>query len=122
MKRDMDLIRAILLDCESIPAVSAEVHVVKIHGHSVADVNYHIVLLAEAGLLHTLGDAELCDQRPIYVDRLTWAGHDFIDAARDLGKWERAKSIARSAGNVTFEAFKGILVSLASEAISKAIR
>ena len=49
---------------------------------------------------------------------LTWHGHDFLDAARDDKRWEKAKSIAlKKAGTVTFDILKQVLVSLIKGAI-----
>ena len=69
--------------------------------------------MCEAGLIDALSfssGSEL-DWRPV---SLTWAGHDFMDAARDEHRWDRAKrTIKEKAGAVGFEVLKAVLVSLA---------
>jgi hypothetical protein len=82
MKRDMELIRYILLQKEAEQPIIGE--------H--AEVVYHIALLKEAGFVDAVTRN---DQYGIPSDakilNLTWAGHDFLDAARDDKIWHLAK-------------------------------
>ncbi len=49
---------------------------------------------------------------------LTWAGHEFLDAARDEERWEKAKSItANKGGGITFEVLTELLTKLMKEEI-----
>ena len=50
MKRDMDLIREILLECEEQDGTDRMIQV-KIEGHSDEEINYHMVLLKDAGFI-----------------------------------------------------------------------
>jgi hypothetical protein len=86
MKRDMDLIRLLLLQVESQNTIS------EIPGYSVEDVMYNANLILEADLAH--GPEPLYQGDKIVsvdLDRLTWEGHDFLDAARDDTLWKKAK-------------------------------
>ena len=52
MKRDMDLVRQILLDTENIPFLrSGQFYEPKIEGYSQEEVSYHVKLLHEAGYI-----------------------------------------------------------------------
>ncbi len=50
MKRDMDLVREILLKVEELP-FDGRFHEVKIEGRSDEEINYHVMLLAEADFI-----------------------------------------------------------------------
>lgn len=114
MKRDMDLAREILLALEEMPA-DEEVEL-NLEGYSQEEISYHVRLLSEAGLIEAEdrsgygGD----DWQP---ERLTWAGHDFLEASRDQGRWEKAtKLVKEKVGGITLDALKAILIKLATEA------
>lgn len=90
MKRDMDLVRKILLKVEMNQSANdiVEVH---IDGYSEDQIAYHIAILTEAGLLENIHNGRIV---PVNItSRLTWAGHDFLDACRDEGRWQEAKKI-----------------------------
>ena len=89
MKRDMDLIREIL---QAIEARPDEGDVLQISGRTPKEVNYHIALLKDAGFVEATVDGDLSDAFSFaYVSRLTWQGHEFLDAARDDTIWHKAK-------------------------------
>lgn len=75
-------------------------------GYSERVVIEHLEILIEAGLvvgtiIETLGDSGT----PM-VSRLSWTGHDFLDAMRDETIWNRAKNtVLKRAGGITFEIF-----------------
>jgi len=98
MKRDMDLIRAMLLAIESYPRGFAPK--IEIPGYTPEQIGYHAVLLGEAGLAEVIDmTCNESDTPDAIVDRLTWAGHEFLDSALDVRIWNRAKdSIAKIGG------------------------
>jgi hypothetical protein len=50
--------------------------------------------------------------------RMTWAGHEFLDAAREDTRWKKAMDIVRDKGrSVTFEVLKALLISLIKTAV-----
>ena len=120
MQRDMDIARRILLEVEEFP----------FHGErmfspesttlaNVPDniVSYHVMLLHEAGLLKGI-DMSSMDGLKWVPTRLTWAGHEFLDAARDDGRWTKAKgTIREKAGTVAFEVLKELLAQLAKASL-----
>jgi hypothetical protein len=65
---------------------------------------YNIALMKDAGLV----EAAIANDvkglpRAAAIIRLTWAGHDFLDASRDDTLWRKAKEkVIRPAGSWTF--------------------
>lgn len=75
---------------------------------------YHAQLVIDAGLAE--GTVHLISGRgrrvPVafHIERLTWAGHDFLDAARNDTVWRKAKDkIAETGSSWTFESLKALL-------------
>jgi len=89
MKRDMDLIRKILIDAEARDFENGEPP--EMYQASTTDEAYQIALMIDAGLVQAdyTSNAGVPQSAAIY--RLTWAGHDFLDAARNDTIWKKAK-------------------------------
>jgi len=125
MKRDMDLARELTLRIESMvpPAglfdpflnLDPSEHAMKFDGFTVAEVHYHLHLLAEAGFLD--GVKELRGSTCVMVKGLTWKGHDFVDSVRDPEIWRETKDGAKKVGGFSLE----LLVALAKGLIKKKI-
>lgn len=103
MKRDMDLIRTILLRIEADETLSGSFQAVNaatfgITDHTDIDVIYHLVLLVEAGFLE--GNIKLARTGQIVISKLTWDGHEFLDDIRDPEIWQKAKERAKSVASV----------------------
>ena len=122
MKRDPDLIRSILLTLESSqkPEEVMTAKRLKLDNWSEDEVNYNLLLLLEAGYIRGK-DASTDNRTIVYVTRLTWDGHEFLDAARDDGRWEKAKSAISKVGGWSFDVAKTILVELAKDAIKTSL-
>lgn len=97
MKLDKELVREILLAVEAAPTDDRGA-VVEIAGRDPRAVNYHVEILTEAGLLRAQEIGGLGDESWWYVDRLTYAGHEFLDTVRDGEVWRRTKEGAAKAG------------------------
>jgi Hypothetical protein (DUF2513) len=121
VKRDMDLARRILFDvenCEDADGTSGWL-VVQYDEHPPKEVMYHIILLAEAGLIETHDVSDLGGSK-CWPKRLTWLGHEFLDAARDDTRWKKAKRLViEKAGSLSFELLKQALVKLATESVGQ---
>ena len=91
----------------------------EIDGYSETQIGYHLEIMKEAGLI----EAEIMYLRkkdgPIGIPkRLTWAGHEFLDAAREPGLWEKAKAqLLKVGGSVTLDVMKELLTTLAKKQI-----
>ena len=114
MKSDMDLVRRILLDIEASPVTQGWI-ALEIEGHNSDVVSYHVRALTEAGLIDAIN---LSDKSGIawMPKRLTWEGHEFLEAARDDSIWRKAmQRIGTGAAGVTFDILKAMLYSLGRE-------
>ena len=104
MKRDMDLVRQILLDIEESDEWRPSA--LPIEGVDDEVVSYHVQLLAQAGLIEAIEKTTLSTLL-WHPKTLTWEGHEFLDAARDNTRWNNAKKQALEiGGTLTFEALK----------------
>lgn len=112
MKRDMDLVREILLKMEADNSVEY------ITGYSTEQVEHHVHLMVEAGLLKGAPITAVGDryQRALALG-MTWQGHDFLDAARSETIWERAKrAITAQGGGLAIDVLKAVLTKFATDA------
>lgn len=116
MKRDMDLIRQILFRIEEANYNMAFFDV-KIEGFTEQEISYHTMLLDQAGYIHARNLSSLdgpC-RKPI---TLTWQGHEFLDAARDNTRWNKAKVLIKEkGGGVVFELLKQLLLEMMKSSI-----
>ena len=117
MKRDMDLARTILFAIEQNEDDPLGWIELNIPDRSAEEVAYHVMILAEAGLieaqdLSTMGGF---DYKP---KRLTWQGHEFLDAARSDTLWERAKKLTlEQTGGLSLDLLKAALLLLGKQAL-----
>jgi len=88
MKRDMDLVRQILLTIEARSADSCSVGV-EIPSRSFHEVGDHLRLMEDAGLV----DGVSMSSSSVTCIRMTWQGYDFLEAARNDTAWNNAKDI-----------------------------
>ena len=113
MKRDMDLIRKILVGMEGLEESPTSTGEFQVEGFTDGQVNYHLRLLVEAGLIVAADAGD--EWIPLY---LTWQGHEFIDASREDSRWEKAKSVVMAkTGGLSFELIKDVLLKWGSAAI-----
>lgn len=113
MKRDMDLIRKILLALEdwseySLPARTINYQLEK-DGYSQEVVSYHVWLLADAELVVTTPEQEDDWWFPVY---LTWSGHEFLEAIKDDNRWNKVKKAMNGAGGFVYEVGKQVALEL----------
>ncbi len=107
MKRDLSVVRAILLRCESAPAgIYPEIGSLDDLCEDHAALIEHIGLMAEAGLLNVI-DTTTHDGEDYIINRMTWAGHEFLDSVRDDSVWLKAKKhVLKPGASWTFEILK----------------
>ncbi|WP_321871977.1 DUF2513 domain-containing protein [Paraburkholderia tropica] len=108
MKRDMDLIRELMLKLEALPMRPGAILLLKgtaaelqMNGYSAEQIDYHLALTREAGLIDSPGGGPIGGG--IQFRRLTWAGHDFLDSVRSPDVWDRTKQAASTAGGFTVD-------------------
>ena len=107
----MDLIRLLLLNAED------EEPKPDLSGYTEAQIVYHSALLVEANLVHG-NVVEGGDGQPagVMIYRLTWTGHEFLDAARNDTIWKKALGQIKKAGiQVTLPLLEELLKKSAKE-------
>ncbi len=119
MKRDMDLVRKILLaveDSEEMVDQNPE-----IEGYTKDQVDYHVWLMLEAGLVYGAEVTTLeSDNMQGAVSNLTWDGHEFLDLARDETTWNKATAKIRNVtGALSFAAVRAVLTDYATQAAAQ---
>ena len=108
MKRDLELIRKIVLKAET----NAEDWNLMVDGYAPEQVAYHAELLFESGwvkgeVFRTWGNPPVTTIR-----HLTPAGHDVAEACRDESKWSTFVASAKQlCANATLDVLKTALVS-----------
>ena len=115
MKRDMDLVRELLMAAESLPSGFARDQL-QIHDYTQEQVDYHAFLMNEAGLVKAVNVTSMGSPSPeAKIIRLTWKGHEFLDSAREPSRWEQAKKLMNRAGGASFEVLMAFLTALAKK-------
>ena len=117
MKRDMDLVRLILLKIEE-EYVSTAMYDLTIEGYDMPTVAYHCKILYEAGLISAYdalnAEGLLCS---FGVGALTWDGNDYLDKVRDSSIWEKTKeTIAQKGLPLVFDTIKTIAIAFITAA------
>jgi hypothetical protein len=103
MKRNMDLIRLLLMRSEGDE--SARDACGKYTGE---ELGYHVQLMLDVGLVEgeafSRADGEF---NGAVVTRLTWAGHDFLETVRDDSLWKKAKeNVLKPGASWSFDILK----------------
>ena len=99
MTRDFDLVRSLLVDLEK---EGEEIYVEHEHG---AEVIHQLLIMRDAGFI----EAEDRGFGEVYVRRLTWEGHDFLDSVRDDTVWNKTKSkVSKSVGSASLEVVRAV--------------
>src|SRR3984885_8599316 len=106
MRRDMELIRLLMMEVEG------EEPKPDLSGFTEEQQVYHMALLIEASLV----DGNIVKDATGYpagtaAIRLTWNGHEFLDAARNQSNWRKTTDKIKSEGiSVGFELLKTVLI------------
>lgn len=121
MRRDMDLIRDLMLKLEAIETPGGRyIHIppdspeISIPGRTPEEIDYHLSLIDGAMFVDSGG---VDPGRGIALRGLTWSGHDFVDSVRDPAIWRATKDGAQKAGGFSVD----LLLALAKGLIKKKI-
>ena len=117
MKRDLELIRSIMVTIEE--ADSMQPFKLEFDDQSEEVINFHILLLEEAGLIQANIESdetgEIILAEPI---RLTWNGFEFLQNARNESIWKKAiKTLGDKSISVSVSILSELLKSLIKETI-----
>jgi hypothetical protein len=122
MKRDLELVRRILLDIEDNRETSgghSSWSSLIEEGYKAEAIHYHVQLLHDAGLIH----ADELVPGQWWPERITWAGHEFLDSARDDKLWNDAKRrVERELGSAPFRVVHDLLIRMANESLERPSR
>jgi hypothetical protein len=92
MKRDMELVRRILLAMEAgeLGAIA---------GYDQTVVGHHVWLMAQGRLLEAATSTTQGDAHPVALPiAITWTGQDFLNTVRDEAVWARVKALQEERG------------------------
>lgn len=108
MKRDLDLVRDILLFLEEMDTICEHTHDIAIPERTHEEIVYHIRLMTQARLV-TSQNASCMEAEDYVIIRLTNAGHDYLDKIRSESIWSKVKKKAGSfLSNLPFSAISAI--------------
>lgn len=117
MKRDMELIRKILMQLEESQTHDLPVQL-NIEGYIQEEINSNVGIAWEGGLIKIYGKPIITLNSPTrYLPTcLTWEGYDFLDASRNDNVWKRVLKVAKEkGGGLAYEVFKALLIQYAKE-------
>lgn len=117
MKRDMDIIRTILLGAEAQTQKDFG-STFSVSGVSEEQIEIHLPLLIDKGLLEGK-DWSSMKSRSWGMVRLTWDGHDFLDTVRDDEIWRETKNGVKAAGGFSLDLIKSLAKGLVKQKIEK---
>jgi len=116
MKRDMDLVRDLLMYIENDPTFDGqswqnlELPDEMYDKHRTEEIAYHVGLLIEAGFIR----GQLGATAPT-ISKLTWNGHEFLDNIKDRDIWHKAKQRIKGLPGVALT----VVAEIAKEEIRK---
>jgi hypothetical protein len=121
MKRDMELIRELLLAIEAKDSntfFAASELELKTEREK-QEVYYNLQLMTDANLLEANMAKSMQGIEDVVIKRMTWEGHEFLDNARNESIWKAAKETITQKGssieNVGFGVLTQLLVSVAKQ-------
>lgn len=125
MKRDMDLVRLILLEIEEEYQSTALINL-SVDGYDLETVAYHCKIMYQAGLIDHYQAEYAGDGLYMFaVGSLTWEGHDYLDKVRDDSLWGKTKdAITKKGLPLVFDTIKAVanaFISAAVEGITNSI-
>lgn len=119
MKRDLDLLRDILIRIEDTDLSenrlsSSDFSDLGAPDFSPYDVSQHIMLLADNGYIEISAIKSIGMKSPKYqIKRITSAGYDYLDSVRDAGVWSEVKRKLSSAGaSFTLDIVKSVATAI----------
>ena len=114
MKRDMNLVRELLLKLEALPlppGVLATIYpsdpALAVDGFSADDIYHHLRMIVDGGFLQVHRSGFAASGQLLFCG-ISWAGRDFLDSVRDPKIWEKTKKGAEAAGGFTADLLKDL--------------
>ncbi|MGE0421638.1 MAG: DUF2513 domain-containing protein [Reyranellaceae bacterium] len=103
MKRDMDLIRALLMEIEKLDRPAMH----DLMGSAFPEdkkrlVGHNLLILIQADYLSGVDAHSMTDDDFLNLD-LTWKGHELLDSIRDSAVWSETKKQMKQVGNASVQ-------------------
>ena len=117
MRRNIDLVREIMLAIEASP--DDEPASIRLDHRTYNDImlSHHVHALHEAGLVHAI-ESHRSDSSVWVPHSLTWAGHEFLVLVRDNTTWQELKQAAGAQNDdVSFEIIKALALQKARQRV-----
>ena len=116
MKRDMELVRKILLFVEKIDN-TVRLEPLEIEGYSHDAIDHHTRILIEQGYLREKGGISFSmDGISVGGGAMTYEGHDFLDAARNETIWRKiTDQVGSTVGSTSIAVIKSLLEDYAKQ-------
>lgn len=117
MKRDLNLVREILLAVEASDADPYDMMELQIEGHTKCEIAYHVMMMHEAELITATDVSSIGTNHFHWKPRhIRWAGHEFLDAARNDSIWKKATNmVAEKTGGASLDLLIEVLTGMAKE-------
>jgi hypothetical protein len=127
MKRDMNLIRELLLKIEAraIPpsvtvALSPHDPALAVDGFTADEIGHHLRMLVSARFIETPNNNRpFAGDGSVIFRQISWEGHDFLDSVRDPKIWDQTKKGAEAAGGFTADLLKDLAKGLVKKQIEE---
>lgn len=115
MRRDMDLIRDMLLSTGDAPA-PVDAHTFVDDTHDWDTVVYNLDMIRQAGLAEVRFGRSAIGVIRATVGPLTWTGNEYVDAIRDKNVWKKVKrTLAQTVGAATLDTVKALAVKITTD-------
>lgn len=115
MKRDLDLVRCILISVEKADGPIGDAMLAKCC-EDIGRLAFHIELMQAHGLLTASVERDAYgDPLSLEVGGLTWEGYDYLDAIRSPQVWNKAKdAISKAVGDTSLSIVKQTCTTVAT--------
>lgn len=123
MKRDWDTVREILMRLETKGPQEHSLRLSSFPEGRREEISYHVELLEEAGLMYGHMSKQLgTGPHDFAAVRLTWRGHELLDAIKNDTVWKKTKESFISKGlSMTFDLLRSVAISFAIESLKKSV-
>jgi hypothetical protein len=113
MKRDMDLVRTLLIiienaDSPRFPKEITSSNFSDLDGYPSDQIKEHLILMEDGNLIlrNTASDGSSLYQ---YL-RMSWGGHEFLETVMNDNIWRETKSVASKLGSFSLDIMKDLAV------------
>ncbi|MCB2354458.1 DUF2513 domain-containing protein [Clostridium estertheticum] len=98
MKRDMKLVRKILLYVE-VNFIDVALYDIEIEGYDLKTIAYHCKICYDAKLISDYKGSYASDELMNFgVGSLTWYGHEFLEKIKDDTIWDKTEKVMKEKG------------------------